>query len=74
VWTGRPDLGPIQWVPGALSLGIERPGREADHLPPSGSDVGNVWIYTSIPPLPNTPSLRGARLKHRCGLDARGSG
>jgi hypothetical protein len=22
---------PIQWVPGALSLGIKRPGREADH-------------------------------------------
>jgi hypothetical protein len=25
---GKP---PIQWVPGALSLGIKRPGREADH-------------------------------------------
>jgi hypothetical protein len=23
---------PIKWVPGALSLGIKRPGREADHL------------------------------------------
>jgi hypothetical protein len=22
---------PIQWVPGALSLGVKRPGREADH-------------------------------------------
>jgi len=31
----RPALGPTQppfhWVPGALSLGIKRPGREADH-------------------------------------------
>jgi hypothetical protein len=30
-------LGPtqpsIQWVPGALSLGVKRPGREADHSP-----------------------------------------
>jgi len=22
---------PIQWVPGALSLGVKRSGREADH-------------------------------------------
>jgi hypothetical protein len=31
----RPALGftqpPIQWVPGALSAGVKRPGREADH-------------------------------------------
>jgi hypothetical protein len=30
---------PIQWVPGALSLGIKRPGREADHSPPSNAEV-----------------------------------
>jgi hypothetical protein len=30
---------PIQWVPGALSLGIKRPGREADHSPPSSAEV-----------------------------------
>ena len=24
-----------QWGPGELSLGVERPGREADHPPPS---------------------------------------
>jgi hypothetical protein len=38
----RPTLGftqsPIQWVPGALSPGVKRPGREANH-----------WNYTSIP-------------------------
>jgi hypothetical protein len=28
-----------QWVPGALSLGVERPGREADHSPPSSAEV-----------------------------------
>jgi hypothetical protein len=30
---------PIQWVPGALSLGVKRPGREADHSPPSSAQV-----------------------------------
>jgi hypothetical protein len=29
----------IQWVPGALSLGVKRPGREADHSPPSSAEV-----------------------------------
>jgi hypothetical protein len=28
---------PIQWVPGALSLGVKRPGREIDHSPPSSA-------------------------------------
>jgi hypothetical protein len=39
----RPVLGPtqppIQWVPGALSLGVKRPGREAGHSPPSNAEV-----------------------------------
>jgi len=26
---------PIQWIPGALFLGVKRPGREADHSFPS---------------------------------------
>jgi hypothetical protein len=30
---------PMQWVPGALSLGVKRPGREADHSPPSSAEV-----------------------------------
>jgi hypothetical protein len=34
-----PTQPPIQWVPGALSLGIKRPRREADHLPPSSAEV-----------------------------------
>jgi hypothetical protein len=37
----RMALGPtqlrIQWVPGALSLEIKRPGREADHSPTTSS-------------------------------------
>jgi hypothetical protein len=40
---------PIQWVPGALSLGVERLGREADHSPQSRAEVKNSWSYTCIP-------------------------
>jgi hypothetical protein len=41
---------PNQPVPGALSLGIKRPGSEADHSPPSISEAKNVWIFTFTPP------------------------
>jgi hypothetical protein len=41
--SSRPALGssqpPIQWVPGGLSLGVKRLGREADHSPPTGPEV-----------------------------------
>jgi hypothetical protein len=51
----RPALGPtqppIQWVPGAVSLGIKRPGCEADHTPPSSAEVKNAWSYTSTLPV-----------------------
>jgi hypothetical protein len=40
---------PIQWVPGGLSLGVKRPGREAGHSPPSSAEVKNAWSYTSTP-------------------------
>jgi len=50
----RPPLGltkpPIQWVPGALSPGIKRSGREADHLPKSDTGVKNAWRCASILP------------------------
>jgi hypothetical protein len=29
-------------VPGALSLGVKRPGREADHSPPFSAEVKNA--------------------------------
>jgi hypothetical protein len=54
---------PIQWVPGALSLGVKRPGREADHSPPSSAEV-KEWVELYLH-FPNTPSWCGARLKHR---------
>jgi len=50
----RTALGPtqssIQWVPGALSLGAKRPGREADHSPPSSAEVKEcVKLYLHSP-------------------------
>jgi hypothetical protein len=53
-----PALGPyqppIQWVPGTLSLGVRRPGRKADHSPPSSAEVKEcVELYLHYP---NTPS------------------
>jgi hypothetical protein len=29
--------------------GVKRPGREADHSPPSSAEVKNAWRYTSTP-------------------------
>jgi hypothetical protein len=34
-----PTQPPIQFVPGALSLEVKRPGREADRTPPSSAEV-----------------------------------
>jgi hypothetical protein len=43
-----PTQPPIQWVPGALSLGVKQPRHKADHLP-SSAKVKNAWNYTSTP-------------------------
>jgi hypothetical protein len=61
----RPTQPPIQWVPGALSLGVKRPGHEADHSPPSSADV-KEWVELYLHS-PNTPSWRGAQLKEAQG-------
>jgi len=58
----RPVLGhtqpPMQWIPRALSLGINGQGREADHSPPSTAEVKeSVELYLHSP---NTPSYCGA--------------
>jgi hypothetical protein len=57
----RPALGPtkppIQWVPGAVSPRVKRPGDETDHSLPSSAEVKNAWRYASIP---HTSSWRGA--------------
>jgi hypothetical protein len=55
ITASRPALGPtqppIQWVPGALSVGVKRLGREADGSPLSSAEVKNAWFYTSTPPI-----------------------
>jgi hypothetical protein len=63
----RPTQSPIQRIPAALSLEVKRPGREADHLPPSSAPPvrlhGVVLSYstgTTLPlplPLP-LPSMK----------------
>jgi len=45
----EPTQHPIQWVPGALSLAVKRPGSEADFSPPSIAGVKYAWSYTSTP-------------------------
>jgi len=58
-----PTQPPIQWVPGALSLGVERSGCEADYLSPYSAEVRKcVELYLRSP---ITPSWRGVQSKHR---------
>jgi hypothetical protein len=46
-----------------LSLGVKRPGLETDHPHPSNAKVKEcVELHLHSP---NTPSWRGAQLKHR---------
>jgi len=51
----RPALGPIQPLSngycGAVILAVKRPGREADHSPPSSAEVKHKWSNTSVPPI-----------------------
>jgi hypothetical protein len=44
--TLEPTQPPIQWVPGALSLGVKWPGHEADHSPPS-SECMELYLHSS---------------------------
>jgi hypothetical protein len=63
----RPVLGPtqppIQWVPGALFLGVKRPGCETDHSPLSSA---RSRTHGTIPPLPQYPFMG------RCSFKAQG--
>jgi hypothetical protein len=47
LWPTQP---PVQSVSGSCSPEIKRPGREADHSPPTSTEVKNTWIYTSTFP------------------------
>jgi hypothetical protein len=42
---------PIQWVPGALFMGVKRPGREANHQLLSSAEFKEAWRYTSNRPI-----------------------
>jgi hypothetical protein len=44
-----PTQPPIQCLPRALSPGVKRPGREADHSPPTSAELKKIWIYTATP-------------------------
>jgi hypothetical protein len=52
-----PTQPPLQWVPGALSVGVKRPGREADG---SSQLVPGSKIRGFIPPLHRTSSWLSA--------------
>jgi hypothetical protein len=45
-------------VPKAFSPDVKLPGREADHSPPTSTEVRNTWVY--IDPLPRMSSWRSA--------------
>jgi hypothetical protein len=56
-----PTQPPIQWIPGALSLGVKWSGCEIDHSPPSSAKVKEcVELYLHSP---NMPSWHGAQLR-----------
>jgi hypothetical protein len=53
----RPALGPtqspMQWVPGAVSLDVKRPRRDADNVPPSSAETknGGFFFYCCLHPV-----------------------
>jgi hypothetical protein len=48
---------PIQWVPGTLSLGVNKPGHEVNHSLPTIAEVKNGG---AVHPIPHTPSWHSA--------------
>ena len=53
-----PTQPPVQWVPG-LSRGQRRPGRDADHTPPSSAEVKKELSYTFTHPMGLPEHLTG---------------
>jgi hypothetical protein len=46
----EPTEPPVKKVAGTISVGVRRPGHEADRSPPpSSAEVKNAWSYTSTP-------------------------
>jgi hypothetical protein len=51
---------PIQWVLGALSLGVRRPGHEVDHSSPSSAMVKECMeLYLHSPNMPSWCGTQG---------------
>jgi hypothetical protein len=68
-----PTQPPIQWVLVALSLGVKRPGIEADHSPPSSAEVkecvdirGCTQKFPDWPPGERTENDTGAVISLFC--------
>jgi hypothetical protein len=60
-----PTQPPIQWVPGAPSLGVKRPDREADHSFPSSAEVKECVEHISTPPILLHGVVLSLKKKHR---------
>jgi hypothetical protein len=58
----EPIQPPIQWVPRALSPGVDWSGRETDHSSLSSAEVMNCWRYALILPPPPPVRLHGVLL------------
>lgn len=52
----KPTQPPIQWVWGVFSPGVKRPGREADHSPPSPVEIKNDEAVPLLPHMSSLPS------------------
>jgi hypothetical protein len=46
-----PSSLPSNWYWGLFPPGLNRPGRVADHSPPSSVEVKSAWSYTSTLPI-----------------------
>lgn len=46
----RSSQSSIQWIPGAISPGVKRPKREADHSPSFGAEFKKDWSCVSTIP------------------------
>jgi hypothetical protein len=60
-----PTRPPIQRILETPTLGVKRPGREADQSSPSSTEVKNAWSYTSTNPI----HLRGVLFSYSAGIN-----
>jgi hypothetical protein len=75
-----PTQSPIQCVLGALSVGVKRPGREADHSPPSSAKVKEcveLYLHPQYAFMAwcsvNKKAQGQLYLYHQCGFQHNGS-